>query len=722
MSTKRSCSTHSLSSEVGSDNPSQRHSTGPMDSDTEEEESSISEERSESHSESTDSESECLSLCCKDNSRPCQPANKIVISSLAKNGRNFMERWYQQFPWLTVCTIRKKVFCFYCRKAEKNGLMSITNKAEPTFTKVGFDNWKKAIQKYRAHSQCDAHREAVLKCQMIQSTPINSMLSTQAKKIQQDRRQALLKQLNCLRFLLRQGLAIRGHDEIQGNLHQLLLMCSADDPCLSKWVHDNTYSSPLIINEFITLMGLSVLRSFLSKVKECKPAWYSIIVDEATDVANKEQLNLSIPWVDSDYGIREDPVGLYCLPNTKADTLYEVVTDILTRCGLPLPMCKGQALDGASNMQVKRNGLAVKIKKEVPAALSLHCLAHCLNLCLQDAGRKVTVLRDALELVLEIAKLIRFSPKRAHLFSKNLAESESEGVTIKPLCPTRWTARTGAIGAVLSDYSVLMKTLDEVHQTTHDEYGLKAAGLLAALDKFLTLFGLKLSYLLFGASETLSKSLQGKDTTLQEALSSVNLAKAFYTRQRTDNSFTQFYKDVVDTAIDKNIGKPELPRYRRAPARLENGSLPHRFGMPEEFYRHLYFEACDLLIRELDDRFQVEESLSPVLSLENLLLQAANGESYEDVVQSLQSSCYKDDINFNELQKQLPLLVDLIRQAHPKVSKVTSIRTICEAMNTQNVYKSMLSEVHNLLRLYLTVPITSATSEKNTYLPSLNYV
>ena len=404
MATKRSCSKQSNlpfkrlraveeSSTSSSEGPgsstqtlgsgdSDSPTTGPVCPDTEEDESSILEERSETHGE----ESECLSVCCKDNSRPCQPVNKIIISSLAKNGRNFMERWYQQFPWLSVSTIRKRVFCFYCRKAESSGLMSVTNKAEPCFTKVGFNNWKKALQKYRTHDQCDAHREAALKCQMIQSTPINSLLSTQANKEQHERRQALLKQLNSLRFLLRQGLAIRGHDDVQGNLYQLLLMCSTHDPCLAKWIRDKRYLSPLIINELITSMGLFVLRSLLSKVKDCKPAWYAIIVDEATDVSNKEQLNLSIRWVDYEYGIREDPVGLYCLPNTKADTLYEVVTDILTRCGLPLPMCRGQALDGASNMQGQRNGLAAKIKREVPAALSLHCLAHCLNLCLQDAG------------------------------------------------------------------------------------------------------------------------------------------------------------------------------------------------------------------------------------------------------------------------------------------------------------------------------------------------
>ena len=68
----------------------------------------------------------------------------------------------------------------------------------------------------------------------------------------------------------------------------------------------------------------------------------------------------------------------------------------------------------------------------------------------------------------------------------------------------------------------------------------------------------------------------------------------------------------------------------------------------------------------------------------------------------------------------------LIRQVLPTVIKVTFIRTICEAMNSQVVYKSMLSEVHNILRLYLMMPITSATSERsffalkvvNTYLCS----
>ncbi len=113
---------------------------------------------------------------------------------------------------------------------------------------------------------------------------------------------------------------------------------------------------------------------------------------------------------------------------------------------------------------------------------------------------------------------------------------------------------TGAIDAVLrNNYSILMETLEEVNQT-RDEYRLKAGGILAALEKFYILFGLKLGYLIFGTSESLSKSLQGKDTSLQEALSEVNLAKAFYRRQRKEEAFTRFYDSVVETAQDLNIG------------------------------------------------------------------------------------------------------------------------------------------------------------------------
>ena len=103
---------------------------------------------------------------------------------------------------------------------------------------------------------------------------------------------------------------------------------------------------------------------------------------------------------------------------------------------------------------------------------------------------------------------------------------------IKPLCPTHWTVRAEAIDAVIKQYTVIMETMEHVHITTRDEYGLKAGGVLASLDKFQILFGLKLGHLLFGASEETTRVLQTKDTPLQEATVAVNVTEAFYARQR----------------------------------------------------------------------------------------------------------------------------------------------------------------------------------------------
>lgn len=155
----------------------------------------------------------------------------------------------------------------------------------------------------------------------------------------------------------------------------------------------------------------------------------------------------------------------------------------------------------------KRTGVVTQIIGEQPAALPEHCFAHSLNLCLQDAGLGLVCLKDALELCREIFKLIELSPKRSHLFSSNLGAGGS-GVGLKPLCPTRWTVRPAAVDAVIKDYTVLMETLEEIHATTCDEYGLKAGGFLQSLEMFNTLVGLRLVLTLFSVAEHVSLTLQ----------------------------------------------------------------------------------------------------------------------------------------------------------------------------------------------------------------------
>ena len=90
----------------------------------------------------------------------------------------------------------------------------------------------------------------------------------------------------------------------------------------------------LLMSKF-HLMVNRLLRSLLTAISENNPAWYAIVGDEATDVAEKERLNLSIRLVNNNHEILEDPVGLFCLLNTFADIVYTVIKDVLIRCCLP---------------------------------------------------------------------------------------------------------------------------------------------------------------------------------------------------------------------------------------------------------------------------------------------------------------------------------------------------------------------------------------------------
>ena len=133
----------------------------------------------------------------------------------------------------------------------------------------------------------------------------------------------------------------------------------------------------------------------------------------------------------------------------------------------------------------------------------------------------------------------------------------------------------------------------------------------------------------------------------------------------------------------------------------------------------MYFEPCDLILNELEERFSHQHTHSIIL-IENLL---ANGNSYQTYIDqmkqspykddvSFEQSPYKDDVSFDALTRHLPILQDIIKKADPAIKKVTSIQTICDAMNSTDIFKEMLPSVHQLLRLYLTVPISSATSER----------
>ena len=120
----------------------------------------------------------------------------------------------------------------------------------------------------------------------------------------------------------------------------------------------------------------------------------------------------------------------------------------------------------------------------------------------------------------------------------------------------------------------------------------------------------------------------------------------------------------------------------------------------------------ELVYGEIESRFD-QADFRIMQSLENLLLKAANGEELKPK-QSLLAYLERD-IDTEKFAIQLHMITDMIKNAfqnHP-IKSVTNVRTIAEGMSQSEMFKRMLGEVHKVLKLYFTFPVTTATAEQS---------
>ena len=164
----------------------------------------------------------------------------------------------------------------------------------------------------RAHEHSKCHGEAVLKIFTPPSTTqdIGETLSSQHKQEKFENRLCFIKIMSCIQYLSRQGLPLRGDKtEADANFMQLLQLHSTDNPNIVNWLQrkTNKYTSPEVQNEIIKVMALQVLR----KIADLQNSpFYTLMVDETTDVSNKEQVVLCLRWVDDKFNVHEEFIGL----------------------------------------------------------------------------------------------------------------------------------------------------------------------------------------------------------------------------------------------------------------------------------------------------------------------------------------------------------------------------------------------------------------------------
>ena len=109
------------------------------------------------------------------------------------------------------------------------------------------------------------------------------------------------------------------------------------------------------------------------------------------------------------------------LDKANAQNVATAIKDVILRLGLSIEDAKAQCYDGCSAMTGVRNGVATIIKQDNPKCLLTHCYCHTLNLAVDDTVKSVPLLKETLEDAYELAKLVKYSPKRRTAL-KNIQE------------------------------------------------------------------------------------------------------------------------------------------------------------------------------------------------------------------------------------------------------------------------------------------------------------
>ena len=325
------------------------------------------------------------------------------------------------------------------------------------------------------------------------TTPnVGELLSSAHTKQKLLARDMLLKLLSSVRYLARQGLALRKVDDTESNLIQLLQLRAdhEDNARIHNWLAKATrkYTSHENQNEMLNIMAQQVQRKILDDINQSP--FITIMVDEATDISNKDQLTFVIRSVNENFDVSEDFLGMYNLLSTTLSGIVAAITDALLRFQLPFSKIRGQCYDGCSTMAGKKGGVAAKIREREPKALFTHCYGHALNLSVNDTIKQSSVMKDCLDTCFELVKLIKFHPKREAILNLIKEEVASDATSIRTICPTRWTVRADSLASIIANYTELQCLWDRALLSTSDtDMKARIRGVASEMETFRFLFG-----------------------------------------------------------------------------------------------------------------------------------------------------------------------------------------------------------------------------------------
>ncbi|KAK4254520.1 hypothetical protein QN277_009894 [Acacia crassicarpa] len=557
---------------------------------------------------------------------PTQPILKpFPQTEMYGKMRRFNPKWYEEFgSWLEYSVSKDACFCLYCYLFDME--VGGSGSTQEAFVSVGFKNWQK---KDRIKIHVGDHKSVHNRCYqagqdlMKQKQHIDIAFPNISERQRIDYPIWLKTSLDCARFLLRNGQPFWGHDEStssnqQGLFLETLKFYSKTNKEISHVVLQNALDNHKLTSSMIQkdLSQACADLTIKAIISDLGDDYFSLLVDEAHDVAIKEHMAVVLRYVNKKGSIVECFIGIIHVSDTTAQSLKAAIEGLFSKLGLSLSKCRGQSYNGASNMWSEFKGLKSLILADNTSAFYIHCFAHQLQSALVKVAKHHKKIQEFFDMLQKMATVVGSSCKQKEILQMNQYELIVERIArgeipaenglnqetiLKRPEDIRWGSHFGTVTSVISLFSPIISLMKIIEDEPKNDAARTDAGcILDVMGDFEFAFLLHLMKLILGTSYELSQALQRKDQDLLNVIGLVKVVKSRLQEVR-DNGFDELLQETNSFANKYDIDIPNMNDVYRPKGRsrqiLESFTFLHYFKV------ELFNTVIETQVQELGDRF-----------------------------------------------------------------------------------------------------------------------
>ncbi|KAF6112395.1 zinc finger MYM-type containing 1 [Phyllostomus discolor] len=510
----------------------------------------------------------------------------------------------------TVSSERGNVLSdLFCQKKHSCGGQS--------FATQGISNWKKTLKNFRKHEKSKMHLKSLQFWREYQfcNDTVDDNSPIHSKQMEGNKKYLKLIIENIL-FLGKQCLPLRGNDQSissanKGHFLELLEIRAKDKGeeifrLMSSQV--DFYNSTQIQNDIIEIIKTEMLHDIVNEINVSSA--FSLICDEATYSATKEQLSICIRYPQKTPKailIKERFLGFIDVEERTGTSLHKSITTYLQQIGLDLNKIQGQAYDSASNLRIIFNESASEFKKEEPRALYVHCYAHFLDLAVIRFCKEVKELRSALNTLGSLFNTIHMSGEMSANFQKIYKLSQNKPCK-KHISQSCWTVHDHTLLSVIEGLPEIIETLEVVSShSSNTSLADELSDLLTLVSKFEFIFCLKFLYRVLSVIGIISKELQSETINIFSLSSKIEAILECLSSERNDVCFKTIWDGAEEicqkiTCKGFEVERPSFHKRRKIQKTIDLGNSDSVFfptSTEEQYKINIYYQGLDTILQNL---------------------------------------------------------------------------------------------------------------------------